>query len=359
MTTLFQRRHQLLHMPFDLLLKVSEYLSFSDLWYISNSSQHCRRLGHQLILHKYHIDLSKPQINGFCHLVYSALAYASQHGYYENKIDSAVIQSIANRLAVEIYDRSSLRNWEACLDFLLDETLRIVVDHVFLDTQLDIIPKNTSAKGFKSTKMGGLVAVLINALYSTLTALFETEPTSQIHHRLLLNHINRHLYHISTKYHQHYHRRLYVDSSSTAKNNVLLAFRQHNLLLRSNFRTLVRFIGALVQSELLSVIDLDILTRQRIQYFFLRNDIQEQYPKKRRLKTNNQTNADRQLQLEENDFKMEIFLDLTRAVLLLQQHTPSSNGLNSFSNMLHDTVSGLISSKKSSDHTFTSSATSV
>ncbi|KAI9261745.1 hypothetical protein BY458DRAFT_515791 [Sporodiniella umbellata] len=357
--TSFLQRQQLLYMPFDLLLKVSEHLSFSDLWYMSSCSQHCRKLGNQLILHKYHIDLSRAELNSYCYLIYGALAYASQHGYRENKTDLTVLQSVANRLAVEIFDRSSLSNWEACLDFLLDETLRIVVDHVFLDTRLDIISNGTSEKKPQSQKMRKLAAEFINALYTTLTALFETEATSQIHHRLLLNHINRHLCHISAKYHQHYYRRLYTDSSSSAKNSVILAFRQHNLLLRSNFRILVRFIGSLVQSELLSIIDLDILTRQRIQFFFLRNEIQDRYPKKKKQKTDSLTYADYQLQLEENDFKMEIFLDLTRAALLLQQHMPPNNGLNSFSNMLHDTVSNLISTKKSSNRTFVSSATSV
>lgn len=358
MTSLIQTQHNLLHLPFDLLLKISEYLSFSDLWYLSNCSRHCRKLGHQLIWHKYHIELSKPQLNGFYHLIYGALAYVSQHGYHENSIDSAILQSVSNRLAVEIYDRSPLKNWEPCLDFLLDKTLGIIVDHIFLDMQFDIIPRNTSSKEFQPTKMGGLITLFINTLYSTLIALFETEPTSQIHHRLLLNHINRHLYNISTKYHQHCYRRLFV-SSTSANKNTLLAIRQHSVLLRLNFRILVRFIGTLVQTELLSVTDLDDLTRQRIKHFFLKDDSQEQHPKRRKLKVNCQSSTGRQLQLEEIDLQMEIYLDLTRAVLLLQQRAPLHSGLSNVSSMLHDTVSSLISSQKSSDHSFNGNPTSV
>jgi hypothetical protein len=339
-----QQQKHLLHLPFDLLLKVSEYLSFSNLWYLSTSSQHCRKLGYQLIWHKYHIDLTKPQLNGFEHLIYGALAYINQNAHINNKVDSTVIQSASNRLAVEIYDRSPLKNWEVCLDFLLDKALGIIVDHVFLDLRLDVIPKHTSAKEFQPTKMGGLISLFLNALYPTLIALFDTEPTSKIHHRLLLNHINRHFHHVSTSYHQLYHRRLYIQSSTSTKETTIVAAQQYNSLLRLNFRILVRFIGTLVQTDLLSVEDLETLTRQQIQHFFIKQE--QQAPKRKRQKTSHhqQNNS---LQSEEIEFQMEIFSDLTRAVLLLQQHVPSNDdGLNTVSNMLHDTVSSLISFSK-------------
>ncbi|CAO3667733.1 unnamed protein product [Rhizopus stolonifer] len=347
MTSSLDRPKQLVHLPFDLLLHVSEYLTFSNLWYLSSSSQQCRKLGHQLILHKYHIDLSKPHLNRFDYLIYSALAYIGEHGYHGNQIDTTIIQSASNRLAVEIYDRSPLKNWEQCLDYLLDKALGIIVDHVFLDLRLDVIPKQNTSKEFQATKMGGLISSFLNTLYPTLIALFETEPTSKIHHRLLLNHINRHFYNVSTNYHQLYHRRLYIHSSSNIKKTAIVAANQYNSLLRLNFRILVRFIGTLVQTDLLSVIDLETLTRQQIQHFVLNEERIEPQTKRRRVKTNTQIGTGHQ-QLEEIEFQMEIFSDLTRAVLLLQQQTPSNNGLNTVSNMLHDTVSNLISSKKSS-----------
>lgn len=121
----------------------------------------------------------------------------------------------------------------------------------------------------------------------------------------------------------------------------------------------MRFIGTLVQTELLSVTDLDELTRQRIKHFFLKDDPQEQHPKRRKLKVNCQSSTGRQLQLEEMDLQMEIYLDLTRAVLLLQQRAPLNSRLSNVSSMLHDTVSNLISSQKSSDHSFSGNPTSV
>ncbi|KAG1047332.1 hypothetical protein G6F42_029108 [Rhizopus arrhizus] len=51
--------------------------------------------------------------------------------------------------------------------------------------------------------------------------------------------------------------------------------------------------------------------------------------------------------LEEIEFQMEIFLDLTRAVLLLKQSSHSRTDLNVVSSMLDDTVSALISKRTS------------
>ncbi|CAO3701449.1 hypothetical protein G6F70_002806 [Rhizopus microsporus] len=318
---------QLLELPLDLILNISKYLSFSDLWYLSTSSQHCKKLGHRIIWHKYHIDLSKPQLNGFSHLIYGALAYLTQHCH--PTIDSSIVQSVSNRLAVEIYDRSPLKNWEPSLDFLLDKTLGIVVDHVFLDAELDIIPYT---KEFQPTKMGQLISLFLNTLYPTLTALFDdTEITSKIHHRILMNHIKRHLHTTSTRYHQ-FIRKKFLSISPT------LVFS-----LRTHFRILVRFIGTLVQTDLLSVQDLDTLIRQQIHYFSYHKD--DHKHKRVKLNGNNNNNDQQLLQLEEIEFQMEIFLDLTRAVFLLQQHT--TNDLKTVSNMLQSTVSTLISTKKS------------
>ncbi|KAI9257665.1 hypothetical protein BY458DRAFT_518577 [Sporodiniella umbellata] len=345
-----ERPKQLLSLPFSILLHVSEHLSFSSLWCLSSTSQQCRKLGHQLILHKYQIDLSKPQLNRFDHLIYSALAYIGEHGYHGNQIDTTIIQSTSNRLAVEIYDRSPLKNWEQCLDYLLDKALGIIVDHAFLDLRLDVIPKHISSKEFQPTKMSGLISSFLNTLYPTLIALFETEPTSKIHHRLLLNHINRHFHHVSTNYHQLYYRRLYISSSPNTKRTTITAANEYNSLLRLNFRILVRFIGTLVQTDLLSITDLETLAKQQIQHFVHSEEKTEPHPKRRRLKMNTQTNTGYHQQLEEIEFQMELFSDLTRAVLLLQQQTPSNNGLSTVSNMLHDTVSGLRSSKNISSN---------
>lgn len=407
---LLYRPPNLLELPLELLLKISEYLSFADLWYLATGSRHCRALAHQIIWHRYRIDLSRPQLNAFNNIVHAALAYISRHGYNKNNvIDYTIVQSVSNRLAVEIYDRSPLKNWEPCLDFFLDKTLGIILDHVFLDPLLDTVRKHstftdlrlqknrktTSAildqptitnlsnnqhllvTEFYPTRMGRLMTNFLTTLYPTMIALFETEPTTEIHHRLLLNHINRHLDNLSSRYHNHHRRRLSLNASPrSTRVTALAAVQQHNQFLRLNFRILIRFIGTLVQTDLLSANDLDVITRQRIQFFFLTfqqvvhtNDDVEGEPIKRKsrrleqlpqqqyqqisfynsLKSKN--NYCWQMWLEEIEFQMEIFLDLTRAVLLLQQDQidPITDGLSTVSTMLDNTVSALISTRSNNN----------
>ncbi|GAA5812386.1 hypothetical protein MFLAVUS_005838 [Mucor flavus] len=419
------RPPSLLELPLELLLKISEYLTFADLWYLATGSHHCRAVAYQIIWHRYRIDLSRPQVNAFNHIVHAALAYISRHGYNKhNVIDQTIIQSVSNRLAVEIYDRSPLKNWEPCLDFFLDKTLGIILDHVFLDPLLDTVQKHTTFTDliiknrkttsvildqpvntnlsnnqqqqhsliteFYPTKVGRLMTSLLTTLYPTLIALFETEPTTEIHHRLLLNHINRHLDNLSSRYHNHHRRRLVLNASPrSARVTALAAVQQHNLFLRLNFRILIRFIGTLVQTDLLSPNDLEIITRQRIQFFFLTfqqvvhtNEQVQGEPFKSfsssvkpviqqqqvsfydTLKNNNHYCW--QMWLEEIEFQMEIFLDLTRAVLLLQQdqiessttththtHTTTTTragDLSTVSTMLDNTVSALISTRSNNNH---------
>ncbi|KAI8083505.1 hypothetical protein BDF21DRAFT_416081 [Thamnidium elegans] len=416
------RPPSLLELPLELLLKISEYLSFADLWYLATGSHHCRAVAYQIIWHRYRIDLSRPQLNAFNHIVHAALAYISRHGYNNknNVIDQTIIQSVSNRLAVEIYDRSPLKNWEPCLDFFLDKTLGIILDHVFLDPLLDTVQKHTTFTDliiknrkttsvildqpvitnlsnnqqqqhslmteFYPTKVGRLMTSFLTTLYPTMIALFETEPTTEIHHRLLLNHINRHLDNLSSRYHNHHRRRLVLNASPrSARATALAAVQQHNLFLRLNFRILIRFIGTLVQTDLLSANDLEIITRQRIQFFFLTfqqvvhtneqvqgepiksNVIQQQQQQQQVSFYDSLKNKNHycwQMWLEEIEFQMEIFLDLTRAVLLLQQDqiesatttttttttTNRSGDLSTVSTMLDNTVSALISTRSNNNN---------
>ncbi|KAI9254716.1 hypothetical protein EDC94DRAFT_618210 [Helicostylum pulchrum] len=429
------RPPSLLELPLELLLKISEYLTFADLWYLATGSHHCRAVAYQIIWHRYRIDLSRPQLNAFNHIVHAALAYISRHGYNKNNvIDQTIIQSVSNRLAVEIYDRSPLKNWEPCLDFFLDKTLGIILDHVFLDPLLDTVQKHTTFTDliiknrkttsvildqpvitnlsnnnqqhsliteFYPTKVGRLMTSFLTTLYPTMIALFETEPTTEIHHRLLLNHINRHLDNLSSRYHNHHRRRLVLNASPrSARVTALAAVQQHNLFLRLNFRILIRLIGTLVQTDLLSPNDLEIITRQRIQFFFLtfqqvahtneqvqgdpiKSDtssvkpiIQQQQQQQVSFydSLKNKSHYCWQMWLEEIEFQMEIFLDLTRAVLLLQQDqiessTTTSNNtsnttttttttttstrsgdLSTVSTMLDNTVSALISTRSNNNY---------
>jgi hypothetical protein len=229
----------------------------------------------------------------------------------------------------------------------------------------------------------------LTTLYPTMIALFETEPTTEIHHRLLLNHINRHLDTWSNRYHNHHRRRLILSTAAAASpqsstrrgGNALVALEQHNQYLRLNFRILIRFIGTLVQTDLLSANDLDIITRQRIQFFFLTfqqvvSSVDDDEPvnqKKSRVKHQHQeqqidtTTAIKsfkrnknhycwKLWLEEIEFQLEIFLDLTRAILLSQQQgqqqsrASTDDDLNTVSTLLGNTISALISTRSNNSN---------
>ncbi|CAO3629994.1 unnamed protein product [Mucor hiemalis] len=412
---LLLRPPNLLDLPLELLLKISEYLSFADLWYLATSSRQSKAVAHQIISNRYHIDLSRPQLNTFNHIVHAALAYISRHGYKDNAIDHIVIQSVSNRLAVEIYDRSPLRNWEPCLDFFLDKTLGIVLDHVLLDPLLDTVPRHTTVSDlrfskkrkapgtipdnantnlsnqylfpseFYPTRMGKLMTTFLTTLYPTLIALFETEPTTEMHHRLLLNHINRHLENLSSRYHIHHRRRLALNASPrSTRDKALTAVIQHNQYLKLNFLVLIRFIGTLVQTDLLSMNDLNMFIREHIQFFFLTfqqvvrtnedAQVDDQQPLKKKVKyqrkpipsiqqlkqqqqihhimiydsLKNKNNICWQMWLEEIEFQMEVFLDLTVAVLFLQkqdQMEPGTEDFNTVSTMLDDTVSVFVSTQ--------------
>ncbi|KAI8086819.1 uncharacterized protein B0P05DRAFT_532498 [Gilbertella persicaria] len=378
MSGISYRPPNLLHLPLEVLLKIAEFLSFADLWYLAICSHHCKAIAHQIIWHRYRIDLSKKQLPAFELTVHAALAYVSRHGYKaNNSIDHTIIQSVANRLVVEIYDRTPLKNWQHSLDFLLDKTLGIIIDHVFLDPLLDIVPKHSSynnntkapypllSSEFHPTRMGRLITNFLTTMFPTMMALFETEPTTEIHHRLLVNHINRHLDNLTSRYHSHHKRSLLLITSPGSARSATVAstIHQHNQLLRLNFRILIRLIGTLVQTDLLSANDLDIITRQRVQFFFLTSSSEDDYPRKKRTRytrkiqkedqvalyeslKNHATQYCWQMWLEEIEFQMEIFLDLTRAVLLLQEQTSQSRtDLNVVSTLLDNTVSALITTR--------------
>ncbi|KAF7725866.1 hypothetical protein EC973_009198 [Apophysomyces ossiformis] len=247
----------LIDLPLEPLLRIASHLNFDDIYYLMLCSKASRHLAQQILYHKYHIDLTRPE--SFNRLVHAASAFISRHGYVDHTINTQVLQGVANRLAVEIYDRSPSRNWEACLDFYLDKTLGIILDHVVLDLSMDPLPTapvaghENTAEIFLPSRMGRLMAHLLSTLYPTLTAMFESEA-AVIHHRLLINHLSRHLDSLAYRYgHQ-----------KKVSNKGLEQALRHRL------RVFVRFICELVQTDLVSPTDLRILTRQPIPTSFKR-----------------------------------------------------------------------------------------
>ncbi|KAG2223723.1 hypothetical protein INT45_003447 [Circinella minor] len=412
-------------LPLESLLKIASYLSFSDLWYFGTSSRSCQKLAHQLVWHKYHIDLARQRINSFNHLIHASIAYVCRHGYDDqHDINHTAIQSVANRLAVEIYDRTPQLNWAPCLDFLLDKALGIMLDHVLYDPSLDPLPHQQHNQGgsssspsaeaaavaevaansndlptmlsqgkkqkYASTPMGRLMTTLLVTLYPTLTALFDADPASAIHHRLLLAHISRHLDILTRRYHQQHRRRVSSGGS--------LSFARTESV-RHGFRVLIQFIGNLCQTELMTAADLHILTRQRIIAFFIsyqsttnnnntstninhhsdtnkknnaantttttsttmtmlnpnnsNNDtslkISSIQPQKTTTMVSTTDSSCWRLWMDEIEFQTAVLLDLLRAVVC-RQYTRFDSGkeLNMFASMLNETVSTLVSCKSSS-----------
>ncbi|CAO3636418.1 unnamed protein product [Cunninghamella echinulata] len=321
----------------------------------------------------------------------SAVAYVCRYGiiHGEETTNHLVLQSVANRLAVEIYDRSPLQNWEPCLDFLVDKTLGILLDHVLFDTCHDKIPEintsgtislSTSATNTKTTlhqiqrcpysptRMGKLITDFLTTLYPTLTALFDDHAAS-IHHRLLINHLNRHLDTLTHRYHYHHKRRLECKH--------MKSWKLINRSVRHSVRVLVRFMGTLVQTDLLSANDLRILTHQRIVALFL----VQQYHLHQKQQQHDNSNKEKVLDKDQKEnastitsimaslsergwqdeieFQMTILLDLVRAVI--DRHFVRSDAgmeVNMFTSMLKNTVSDFISYQPSSSSS-SSSSTSI
>ena len=213
-------------LPFELVLKISEYLGFSDIWYLGHCSRQSRLLSYQILKQQYDIDLIQPRIvDPFGKLIHAAVAYMERHGIDENKaIKTSVLQSVANHMAIAIYDRTPYKTGRAIsFDFLLDKTLGILLDHYMHDPTLRLDKMATTQEGvdygkkldqimlsmqqrptpstetisaehqdiysIKSTTV--LMVDYLAILYQTISALFEAEFASDIHHRLLINHLHR------------------------------------------------------------------------------------------------------------------------------------------------------------------------
>ncbi|ORZ09450.1 hypothetical protein BCR42DRAFT_118108 [Absidia repens] len=396
-------------LPLENLLQIADYVSFADLWYFGTASHSCRKLAHHIIWHKYGIDLSKPRLHAFDHLVHSAVAYVCRHGHISSShssspppalqrssstsstssafsttsIDSSssetsisststsssvitnhhVLQGVANRLAVEIYDRSPLRDWEPCLDFLVDKTLGILLDHVLLDTCLDTIPDidttTTSTTTnltlltdtiprikecpYSPTRMGKLITDFLTILYPTLTALFDDHAAS-IHHRLLINHLNRHLDALTHRYHYHHKRRLDCKH--------MKAWLLMNRAVRHSVLVLVRFMGTLAQTDLLTATDLRVLTHQRIVALFL---VQQQRHHQQDENSNKlrsiMASLSRRGWMDEIEFQMTILLDLVRAMIGRQSiRWDADMELDLFASMLKNAVTDFMSCQSSTCH---------
>ncbi|KAJ8659029.1 hypothetical protein O0I10_005411 [Lichtheimia ornata] len=384
--TLTASRHRsVCDLPLELHLRVASYLNFSDLWYFGICSRSCQKIAEQLIYHKYHIDLARQRTNSFNHLIHAAVAFVCRHGYDDdNDINNTVIQWVANRLAVEIYDRTPQYDWAPCFDYFIDRMLGIMLEHVLCDPSLDPVPSLKDlpvvikSKNYKPTRMGYLMTNLLVTLYPTLTALFDAEPASAIHHRLLLAHICKHIDTLTRRYHQQQRRRLVLGNSNASLSSTV----------RHGFRVLIQFVGTLAQTELLTAADLHTLTQQRIIYFFLSNNPTTPPPEpisststsssssssssttslsspsplpSPSISSNSNTTPssavdvkeyfDQHWLTEETEFQTVVLFDLLRAVMCRQYaHWDSDKELHTLKSLLNETVNALGSCRSNNNN---------
>lgn len=403
------------HLPFELVLKISEYLNYNDIWCLGTCSRQTRVLSYQILKQKYGIDLIQPRIiNPFGHLIHSAVAYIERYGVVSSStspqtttIETSVLQSVANHMAIAIYDRIPSKTGRAIsLDFLLDKTLGILLDHCLHDPTLMIDPQqenvdsdnNTNNKNVDySEKLGEIMSstqqqeqqhqvnstevdytataieeeeeeediyaikstgiLMVDYLavfYQIISALFDTESASDIHHRLLLNHLNGLLKNIKHKYHV-YHTNL---SSYSHKAPIINPYQPHNY--NDDFKLFIKFLCTLIQTDLVTAKDIEDFTLHHINNFFMTRPSDVSFTAEggfkivlrnpnQNLAIINTVTKDKKpafyyqykLWLQETQFRISILLDLIRAIVQKHYSSSSPPELKQFTFLLQDAVSAL------------------
>ncbi|KAI7872450.1 hypothetical protein BDF14DRAFT_1753596 [Spinellus fusiger] len=334
----------LFQLPLELFLRVANQLDFDDIFYLATCSRHAKKVAHQLMWYRYNIDLTKPTLNSYTHLIHSAIAFLYRHAKTPMNVqaNSPILQGVANRLAVEICDRSPSKDWEPCLDYYLDKTIFIILDHVLLDQPLNTLSLEPCSQDkrfseeYCPTYMGQLMTNFLATLYPTLTAMFETKTVDSIHHRLLMTHLDRHLDSLIQRY-QSYRRSLITPHITRLRSVRIL-----NQSLRHGFRVIVRFIGSLVQTDLLSPTDLHILTQQHITAFFLTH--RSIAPIEDRLLAA----CGWRQSMEEIEFEISVLTDLMQAIMSRQSvRWDSGKELKMFAGLLSESTSARIDQRAS------------
>lgn len=371
--------NNLFRLPFELVLKITEYLEFSDIWYLGTCSRQCRILSYQILKQHYSIDLIQPRIiNPFGHLIHAAVAYLGRYGFQSQVIQPTVLQSVANHMAIAIFDRIPNRTERAIsLDFLLDKTLGLLLDHFLHDLTLELsqISKENDEYGenldeiitsmqqqqpefiksvdiyaIKST--GVLMVDFLATLYQTISVLFDTESASDIHHRLLIFHLHRILDGIKHKYH------IYHTNLSSYSHNAPMINLNNTHNCSHDFQLFIRFLCALIQTDLLTSKDVEEFTFHHINSFFMTRPSDVSFTTLGGFKIilrnsnanlaiiNTATKNKRpafyyqwKLWLQETQFRLSMLLDLIRATV--HKNAPSPPEFKYFTALLQDSVSAL------------------
>ncbi|KAI7906790.1 uncharacterized protein BX663DRAFT_497587 [Cokeromyces recurvatus] len=287
-------------LPFELILKISENLRYPDIWYLGACSRKSRLLSHQVLQSKYQIDLliehGKSVCSTFDHLIHAAVAYLERHGIIKQDcnrflIDPFVLQSVANHMAIAINDRViQAQDKNDSLSYLLDKTLRIIVDHHLLDPDLgdysiDNTNKSTSVerKLFlndrewkllhlqpeESSLTCVLLADYLAVLHETLSIIFYDACFSSTHCRLLIMQLQRQLTSIRLSYQDYHIERLLPIVELPG---IMIDDKIMNAALKEKSREfilLIQFLCALIQADLLSSSDVDQFVNSHVHRFFI------------------------------------------------------------------------------------------
>lgn len=365
--------NKLIELPFELILKISQHLTFSDLWYLGICSHNYRTLSYQLIHQQYAIDLIQPRvINPLNNLIHAAVAYLGHYGYKNNKVQLYIIQSVANQLVLEIDDRLPTSNdREASLDFLLDKTLSVLLDHCLHDPTL---PSSTHSpdqihgslpihirtdrheeeEEVSSTGISFVGVVMVDFLvifYEILMYLFSSDRAFEIYHRLLINHLHRILDTIKHNYHT-YH----ITLSSYSQNTPELNIQQTKHC--QEFKQFINLLCLLIETNLVTNEDIEAIVVHRINSFFMTRPSDVTFttlggfkilirnPNSSLVIVNTVTKHKSpafyyqwKLWLQETLFRLRILLDLFRCIISKPGASPPE--FNQLSQLLQETVSAI------------------
>lgn len=369
----------LLNLPYELVLHISQYLEFADVWYLGTCSHACRTLSFQLLQSLYQIDLIKPRIiNPFGQSIHAAVAYLTRHGNTGCADQQQhIIQSVANHLAIGIYDRMPSQSGRAfSLDFLLNKSLAILLEHCLFDStlhafmksqethvlsqQFDRIISSIRAQHDQQPPLeqqrytGVLMVDFLAALHDTLVAILEEEDmVNNIYHHLLIQHLQQQLRVIKSRYQSHH-----SDQSSYSNQQA----PRKDAPPTQDFKLYIKLICCLAQTNLISSNDMDSLAYHHINHFFLTRPSNVSFSRDAGLRIYirehnahlsivNTVTLDKRpayhyqwrLWLEETQLRLGVLLDLLRA--MIQKNCSSQGGAAPdfvhITAMLQDTVSAL------------------
>ncbi|CEP07532.1 hypothetical protein [Parasitella parasitica] len=369
----------LFDLPFELVLKISQHLDFSDIWYLGTCSHSSRKLSYQLLQSQYQIDLIKPRIiNPFGQSIHAAVAYLTRHGKTESEQQQYIIQSVANHLAIGIYDRMPSRSGRAfSLDFLLNKSLAILLEHCLFDSTLYSQISNSYGTDAPSQKFDHIISsirtqqlqaqqqllptqnytgvILVDflaTLEETLAVILEEEDmVHRIYHRLLTSHLQQQLRVIRSRYQSHH-----TDQSSYSE----MREPSKNSKPSKEFRLYIKLVCSLAQTSLISCKDLENLAYHQMNYFFLTRPSDVSFSTEAGFKifirhhneylsiintvTHNKRPAYHyqwKLWLEETQLRLGMLLDLLRAMIQKNYSQGDPPDFVHITAMLQETISAL------------------